>query len=116
MTPLTGQSQEPEKPNCCNGSGQRIAGRMPTYLYGLRNGEPAVLMYTESQARFDAPGVTIRQDTDFPASGEVKLHIQPDQPARFALHLRIPPYAQGASIQVNGESEITRRAWNVCRR
>jgi DUF1680 family protein len=77
---------------------------MPTYLYGLWNGEPAVLMYTDSQARYDTPGVTIRQETDFPASGEVKLHIQPDQPVRFALHLRIPPYAQGASVQVNGET------------
>lgn len=103
MTPLAGQSQEPEKPNCCNGAGQRIAARMPTYLYGTRGGDPAVYMYTESQVRFDTPGVVIRQETSFPSSGEVVLTVSPDQPTRFKLHLRIPPYASGAAIRVGSD-------------
>jgi hypothetical protein len=82
---------------------------MPTYLYGLREDNPAVLMYTASQATLRPPGlpaVTLRQETDFPSSGTVILHVDPEQPAEFALHLRIPPYAAGAELRV-GEDEPT---------
>jgi len=107
MTPLNGRAQEPFGPNCCNAAGQRIAGRMPTYLYGMRNGNPAVLMYTESQVTLRLPGlpaVALRQVTDFPSTGKVTIHVRPEQTARFAVHLRIPPYATGAEVRV-GDSE-----------
>jgi DUF1680 family protein len=109
MTPLNGRAQEPYGPNCCNGAGHRIAGRMPTYLYGVRDGAPAVLMYTESEAVLrpsGLPAVILRQETDFPSTGAVTVHVEPERAARFALHLRIPPYAQGAKVRVgDGEPE-----------
>jgi DUF1680 family protein len=107
MTPLNGRAQEPYGPNCCNAAGQRIAGRMPTYLYGARDGNPAVLMYTESQATLrlpELPAITLHQETDFPSTGKVTIHVRPEQAARFALHLRIPPYATGATVRV-GDGE-----------
>ena len=109
MTPLNGRAQEPYGPNCCNAAGHRIAARMPTYLYGMRDGAPAVLMYTESQAVLQPPGlpaVSLRQETDFPSTGAVTIHVEPEQAAKFALHLRIPPYAEGAKVRVgDGEPE-----------
>lgn len=125
MTPLNGQSQEPEKPNCCNGAGQRIAGRMPTYLYGLHEGAPAVLQYTQSEARFELPGLpptTLAQETSFPSAGEVTLRVTPESPAKFPLHLRIPPYAAGATVRVGngpvsaaqpGEFVAIERQWQA---
>jgi len=113
MTPLNGRAQEPQSPNCCNAAGHRLAGRMPTYLYGLRDGAPAVLLYSESEATFRVtglPAVTLRQETDFPSSGAVTLHVQPEQAARFPLHLRIPPYAQGAMAQVGDEGPLAAQA------
>ncbi len=106
FTPLNGRAREPSTPNCCNAAGHRIAGRMPTYLYGVRDGAPAVLMATESRATLslpDLPDVALLQETRFPAEGEVHLHVDPASPAPFALHLRIPPYAEGAAIEVGGE-------------
>jgi DUF1680 family protein len=110
MTPLNGQAQEPYGPNCCNAAGARIAGRMPTYLYGVRNGGPAVLTYTESQVTLRPPGlpaITLRQETDFPSSGMVTIHVDPERMAEFSLHLRIPPYATGAEVRV-GDGEPAR--------
>jgi DUF1680 family protein len=108
MTPLNGRAQQPLGPNCCNAAGHRIAGRMPTYLYGLRDGSPALFMYTTSQAVLRPPGlppVILRQETDFPSSGAVTIHVEPEQAAEFGLHLRIPPYAAGAELQVaDGEA------------
>jgi hypothetical protein len=115
MTPLNGRSQEPEGPNCCNASGHRIAGRMPTYLYGLRQGAPAVSLYTESEIVMNAPGlppVRLRQETNFPSDGTVTLYIHPETPARFPLHLRIPPYAAGASVQVGTEAPVCEETGN----
>jgi len=106
MTPLAGRAQEPETPNCCNAAGMRIAARMPTYLYGQRGGEPSILLYTSSQAVFDLPDIppiTVTQQTGFPTDGEVTLRVDLAQPAGFPLHLRIPPYADGAWLQVNNE-------------
>jgi DUF1680 family protein len=105
MTPLDGRAQEPATPNCCNAAGHRIAGRMPTYLFGLRDSHPAIFIYTESEALFDLPDgrqVGVRQETGYPSQGHVTLHIAPDSPTQFGLHLRIPPFAEGASYQVNG--------------
>jgi DUF1680 family protein len=107
MTPLNGRAQEPESPNCCNAAGHRIAGRMPVYLYGLRDGAPAVLMFSESEAELHPeglPALKLRQSTNFPSDGQVQIEVTPERPARFPLHIRIPPYAQGASVQVNGET------------
>lgn len=110
MTPLCGRAQEPSGPNCCNAAGHRIAGRMPTYLYGLRDSHPAVFLYTESEAAIDLPGggkVVLKQETEYPSKGEIVLHVTSDKPSRFALHLRIPPFADGATYQVNGNAAVT---------
>jgi uncharacterized protein len=113
FTPLNGHAVEPSSANCCNAAGHRIAGRMPTYLYGLRHNNPAVLLYTASAAILrpqGLPAVHLAQDTAFPADGTVTLRVDPEQPCTFALHLRIPPYAAGATAQVNGEAVLAATA------
>jgi uncharacterized protein len=110
MTPLNGHAQEPTHPNCCNASGQRILGQIPTYLYGLRSGCPAVLLYSSSSVVIEAPTlppVTLTQVTDFPSSGDVTITVNPASPARFALHLRVPSYATGAVASVDGKQYST---------
>lgn len=110
LTPLNGHAERPRGPNCCNAAGHRIVGRVPTYLYGLRNNAPAVLLYSDSEVVINAPDlppITFRQETDFPSSGEVTLHIDLDQPTQFPLHLRIPPYAEGTRVQAGTEQTIT---------
>jgi DUF1680 family protein len=106
FTPLNGHAQEPSHPNCCNAAGHRIAGRMPTYLYGLRDNAPAVLMYSESKGvlRPDGlPAVMLRQETTFPTDGAVTIHVEPETAAPFPLHLRVPPYAAGATARIGAE-------------
>jgi DUF1680 family protein len=113
MTALNGRAQEPVGPNCCNASGHRIAGRMPTFLYGLRDGGPAVFIFTDSQASLELPNntrVSIRQETGYPSQGQVKLTVKPEKPASFTFHIRIPPFAEGATYQVNSGSPETAAA------
>jgi len=110
MTALNGKAQEPWGPNCCNASGHRIAGRMPTFLYGLREGNPAVFIFTESEANLELPDqtkLTIRQETNYPSYGQVKFTLTPEQPSNFTFQVRIPPFAEGATYQVNSEATET---------
>ncbi|MBN1310532.1 MAG: glycoside hydrolase family 127 protein [Anaerolineae bacterium] len=113
MTPLNGQAQEPSGPNCCNAAGHRIAGRMPTYLYGLRDSSPAVFLYTESEAVFEMPDgceIALKQETDYPSLGQVTIHVVPEEPSLFALHLRIPAFAVGATYRINNDAAIAAAA------
>ena len=43
----------------------------------------------------DAGRVEIVQETDYPASGKVKLTVNPERPARFALNVRVPGWSAG---------------------
>ena len=49
--------------------------------------------------------VHLLEETDYPFREGVKITISPARPARFPLHLRIPKWADGATIQVNGKSQ-----------
>jgi len=113
MTALNGKAQEPWGPNCCNAAGHRIAGRMPTYLYGIREGGPAIFIFTDSEVSLQLPdktNVTLQQETDYPTNGQIKLTVLLEKPASFTLHLRVPPFAEGATYQINAESAETASA------
>ena len=45
----------------------------------------------------------LRETSDYPWSGEVRIEIDPEAPAAFDLKLRIPGWAKGATTAVNGE-------------
>lgn len=47
--------------------------------------------------------VEIRQETDYPLTGTVKLRVMPVDEQRFTLALRIPGWCRGARLLVNGE-------------
>jgi DUF1680 family protein len=76
----------------------------------LRDSKPAVLIYTESEAAFDLPNsgqVVVKQTTDYPSQGQITIQVTPEKPSSFALHLRIPPFADGAAYQVNGGPAVS---------
>lgn len=48
--------------------------------------------------------ITITQTTGYPFKGSIHLQVDPQEPAEFPLLLRIPNWADGTSIQVNGST------------
>jgi hypothetical protein len=50
----------------------------------------------------DVP-VVIEEDTMYPFRGEIKLVIRTEKPVRFPLRMRIPRWAEGSSVSVNGK-------------
>ena len=76
-------------------------------MYGVADDEVAVHLYGESTARValkDGTNVTLTQQTQYPWDGAIGLTVGVDKAARFAISLRIPAWAKGATIAVNGQS------------
>ena len=67
--------------------------------------------YAPSRARFTAHGVgaVARLETDYPVRVTVTLTIEPERPVRFPLLLRVPAWAEGATVRIgNGASDPMR--------
>jgi DUF1680 family protein len=75
-------------------------------MYAVADDEIAVHLYGGSTAKFECAGakVELTQKTNYPWQSAVHFGVSVDKPARFAISLRIPEWADGASIKINGES------------
>ena len=74
--------------------------------FGPNDGLVAVA-YAPCEVRTVVRGtqVSLIEETEYPFRGTVHITINPDAAVRFPLELRIPAWAQGATIQVNGEAK-----------
>jgi len=64
----------------------------------------AAVAYAPSTAGFQAHGtqVTVALETDYPFRETLKLTVKSAKPARFPLMLRVPAWADGATVRVAG--------------
>ncbi len=65
----------------------------------------ALIGYAPSILRWKIGGtaISIRVEGKYPLEGEVTLSVQTKKPVAFPLHIRIPAWAENASVLVNGE-------------
>lgn len=90
---------------CCPPNIARLLPMVQSFLYAINDDGVFVNLYAESTATLNFKGtqVTIVQRTDYPWDGEVELQVQPEQPIKFALRLRIPQWCPKATVKVNGQ-------------
>lgn len=91
---------------CCKSSGAMALEELSGVTYSVRGpDEVAVNLYGPSEAVLDtvaAGRVRILQSTNYPCDGSVQLVVSPARAADFTLALRIPAWAAGAQVRVNG--------------
>lgn len=58
------------------------------------------------ETEVDGVPARIAVETDYPFAGELRLSVRVERPARFPLHLRIPAWAEGATLRVGDEAPI----------
>jgi uncharacterized protein len=58
----------------------------------------------EVQALVNGTVVRVREETDYPFRGDAGFSVFPEKPVSFRLLFRIPGWAEGAAIRVNGRS------------
>ncbi|MDL2222332.1 glycoside hydrolase family 127 protein [Parabacteroides sp. OttesenSCG-928-N08] len=102
--PLESMGQHERQPwfgcACCPGNVTRFMASVPLYTYATQENNLYVNLYVESQSDVTVNGlpVHITQTTDYPWQGDVTLTLSPEQPARFALKLRVPGWLGTAPI------------------
>lgn len=81
---------------CCPANIVRFVPSIPGYAYAQRDRELFVNLFISGGTKFDIAGrkVQLNQESRYPWDGRIQLTLNPDQPARFALRLRIPGWAR----------------------
>ena len=106
-TPFEGPRPDyPLDTMCCPNNLRRIVAEIPEFVYYVQQGGGVTVnLYTESEAEVEwreGAKVRIRQETEYPTSGAVMLHIDPERAAEFPLSLRIPRWCSKPALAVNG--------------
>jgi uncharacterized protein len=89
---------------CCTMNVARLIASIGGYFYSVGKDLVAVHLYCSNTAQLTVAGreVCIRQETDYPWSGAVRITVEPDGDADFALRLRVPDGRAPRGILVNG--------------
>ncbi|RZA25845.1 MAG: hypothetical protein EOP92_42940, partial [Lysobacteraceae bacterium] len=93
---------------CCKSSGAMAIEELPTIAYTQSaQGDVSVNLLGPGSAVFEHPGagkLEVRQLTRYPFDGAIVIEVAPQHPASFAVSVRIPAWAQGATLRINGAS------------
>jgi uncharacterized protein len=110
---------------CCPPNLERILASLPGYFYSTSSDGIYVHLYDNSELDWhleDGTRLKITQKTNYPWDGNVQLRVTPAQASEFAVYLRIPGWADHATVAVNrkaatgvkaGEYLPLRRRWNA---
>lgn len=92
---------------CCAGTLLQAVADYPLNVYFQDARGIYVNLYAASEVRGKANGVAVKltQDTAYPESERIHLRVEPEAPAEFAIHLRIPGWLdRPAQISLNGKA------------
>lgn len=96
---------------CCPPNVVRLTASIGSYIYAQSGSSIYVNLFIANKARVNLPDkdvVRISQDTRYPWEGKVRINVDPERPAKFALHIRIPGWAQNQVIP-HGPYEYARQ-------
>jgi DUF1680 family protein len=90
---------------CCTMNVSRLVASIGGYFVSSSDAGVAVHLYGGFSASPTIQGkrVTIKETSDYPWSGDIRIAVDPEAPTTFELKLRIPGWAQTATATVNGE-------------
>jgi DUF1680 family protein len=107
---------------CCPPNIMRTLASLPGYLATTDADGLQLHQYTQSTVTVAVPGgeARISVDTDYPWDGVVRVRVEQSPSAEWTLSMRVPEWADGARLLVNGEEQevsagsyaAIRRSWN----
>jgi DUF1680 family protein len=92
---------------CCPPNIERTLGALPGYLYNTSKDGLYVNLYENSLLDWhleDGTGLKVEQKTNYPWDGNIELTVSPAKKAEFTLYVRIPGWATGAKVSVDGKN------------
>ena len=91
---------------CCPPNLERTFASLPGYFYSTSDDGIYVHLYDNSKLDWhleNGTGLKITQKTNYPWDNSVDIAVTPAPAAEFTFYLRIPGWADGAQVTVNGK-------------
>ena len=90
---------------CCTMNVSRLVASVGGYFYSTGADQIAVHLYGGTSTTVDVAGtrVHVKEESNYPWSGAIRIAIDPEAPAEFSLKLRIPGWVRQPALSVNGE-------------
>ena len=109
---------------CCPPNVARTIAQAHTYAYGRSDRGVWVHLFGASTLDTKLPDgrrVKLKQETEYPWDGRVKVTVEAAPEGELSLFVRIPGWADGATLRVNGKEQAAkpgsyaelRRAWKA---
>lgn len=92
---------------CCPPNLVRTVAKSPAWAYSKSDNGISVNLYGGNKLEttlLDGSAIKLLQKTNYPWDGAVKITIEESKSEAFELLFRIPAWAKGSSIKVNGET------------
>ncbi|CAN7706351.1 glycoside hydrolase family 127 protein [Rhizobium sp. LjRoot258] len=91
---------------CCPTNIARFITSLGQYFYSTKSDEVAIHLYGENAAELSVGDalLRLRQKTEYPWNGDVRIALGLDQQKHFALRVRVPGWCRNATAFVNSES------------
>jgi hypothetical protein len=108
--------------NCCAPNFTQIGAIFIRNMWMRAPDGLAALLYGPCEVRTRVGGVPVRiaEETSYPFSERMNIRVDPDSPATFSLHLRIPGWAnsisavcKGAEIRRAGDWLLVTKQWQA---
>jgi DUF1680 family protein len=92
---------------CCTGTGLENHAKYGDTIYARSadGGTLWVNLFIASELQWKEKGITIEQITKFPDEPKTSLTLKTAGPIQLSIRLRIPQWAQGATVKVNDQPQ-----------
>jgi DUF1680 family protein len=92
---------------CCPPNFERTIAALPGYFYSTGADGIYLHLYDNSTLNWhleDGTGLRVVQKTNMPWDGDAEITVTPAQASEFTFYLRIPGWAAGANVALNGKA------------
>jgi DUF1680 family protein len=87
---------------CCTGTGSEEYSKLTDTIYFHHDDSLYVNLFVASQLEWPEKNLSIRQETKFPEQQGTSLVVSAKNPVQMEINLRIPYWAKGGSVKING--------------
>ena len=87
---------------CCTGTGSEEYAKLADTIYFHDDDSLYVNLYIDSRLEWAEKGVHFEQKTRFPQEQGTTISVSAKNPMQLSVQLRIPYWAQGGSVKING--------------
>ncbi len=89
---------------CCTGTGVEEYSKLNDSIYWHDDKGVYVNLFIPSELNWEEKGFKLKQENRFPEQQSTRLTVTVSKPTQMAVRLRIPEWANGGAVKINGKA------------